>query len=40
MADLFRARIPPLEYHAIIEYYTRLLASIVVVLIGLQAYVA
>jgi heme o synthase len=32
--------IPPLEYHAIIEYSHRLLASIVVVLIGLQTFVA
>jgi protoheme IX farnesyltransferase len=32
--------IPPLEYHAIIEYSHRLLASVVVVLIGLQTYVA
>jgi len=32
--------IPPFEYHAIIEYSHRLLASIVVVLIALQTYVA
>ena len=32
--------IPPLEYHAIIEYSHRLLASIVVVLVGAQAFVA
>jgi protoheme IX farnesyltransferase len=32
--------IPPLEYHAVIEYSHRLLASITVVLIGLQAAVA
>lgn len=32
--------IPPLEYHALIEYSHRLLASIVVVLIGMLAFVA
>jgi protoheme IX farnesyltransferase len=32
--------VPPLEYHAIIEYSHRLLASIVVVLVGVQAVVA
>ncbi|HSJ49702.1 MAG TPA: heme o synthase [Actinomycetota bacterium] len=32
--------IPPLEYHAIIEYAHRLLASVVVVLVALQALVA
>ena len=32
--------IPPLEYHAIIEYSHRLLASVAVVLIGIQAVVA
>ncbi|HEY7755607.1 MAG TPA: heme o synthase [Actinomycetota bacterium] len=32
--------IPPLEYHAIIEYSHRLLASVVVILVGLQAFVA
>ena len=32
--------IPPLEYHAIIEYSHRLLASVVVVLVGLQAFAA
>ena len=32
--------IPPLEYHAVIEYSHRLLASVAVVLIGIQAFVA
>ena len=32
--------IPPLEYHAIVEYSHRLLASVVVVLISLQTFVA
>ncbi len=32
--------IPPLEYHAIIEYSHRLLASLALVLIGVQAFVA
>ena len=32
--------IPPLEYHALIEYSHRLLASVAVVLIGIQALVA
>jgi protoheme IX farnesyltransferase len=32
--------IPPLEYHAIIEYTHRLLASVVVALIGAQAFLA
>jgi protoheme IX farnesyltransferase len=31
---------PPLEHHAIIEYSHRLLASVVVVLVGLQAFAA
>jgi protoheme IX farnesyltransferase len=31
---------PPLEYHALIEYSHRLLASLVVVLVSLQAFVA
>jgi protoheme IX farnesyltransferase len=32
--------VPPLEYHAIIEYSHRLLASVVVVLVGAQAFTA
>ena len=32
--------IPPFEYHAIIEYSHRLLASVVLVLIGIQTFVA
>ena len=32
--------IPPLQYHAVIEYSHRLLATVVVILVSLQAFVA